>query len=442
MIHLEVGGRRVPVPAEPLVLGSAPDAGVRLEGEGILARHAIFDALGGGGVAVRAAEPDALVLVNGVRLGHDPTPLLHGDKVTVAGHEIRVTDDRRAGSTQLMAAFTTGEHRPPPSPAAAAAPLAGPTLNGRLVCLTDGREYQVPDGGLVLGRDASCDVVLLSEDVSRRHAEIRPGPAGYVLTDSSANGTLVNGQRISGVRVLARADIIRIGTDELRFYADPAVAAAAAAAPPAAVGARQRRNDTMHGIPTMPPPSMQRPALNDTLHGIPSTPPPGGAPAPSAPLASLLVRSGTLKGQRLPVRAPVVNLGRADYNDVVLPEPSVSTAHAKLQRREGVWVVSDLGSTNGTLVDGERVEGEVPLSPGATLKLGEVALLIEPMDAAAPREAGTHVLRSLHDEPERPPRRPRPEPASEPAPAAKASPVAIVLFVILVAAAAALVFLR
>lgn len=437
MIHLEVGGRRVPVPAEPFVIGSAPEAGVRLEGAGILARHAVLDTLASGGVAVRLADPAAEVQVNGVRLGADPTPLLHGDKVTVAGHEIRVIDVRRAGSTQMMAAFTAADDLPPPLVVSAAPPLTGPTHNGRLVCLTDGREYQVPEGGLVIGRDASCEVVLTSDEVSRRHAEIRPGPAGYVLTDSSANGTLVNGQRIAGARVLARADVIRIGSDELRFYAD-AAPAPAAAPPPAAVGARQRLNDTLHGIPTMPPPSMSKPALNDTLHGIPSTPAPAAAPPP--PLASLLVRSGVLKGQRLPVRAPVVNLGRAEYNDVVLPEPSVSTAHAKLQRREGVWVVSDLGSTNGTLVDGERVEGEVPLSPGATLKLGEVALLFEPMDAAAAREPGTHVMRSLHDEPVAPRRpRPAPEPAPEPA---KASPVAIVLFVILVAAAAALVFLR
>ena len=105
------------------------------------------------------------------------------------------------------------------------------------------------------------------------------------------------------------------------------------------------------------------------------------APAAVAPLASLLIRGGALKGKRLPVRAPVVNIGRADYNDIVLPEASVSTAHAKLQRREGVWVMSDLDSTNGTTVDGEPVKGEFPLSPGATIRFGEVAVLFEPMDA-------------------------------------------------------------
>ena len=82
---------------------------------------------------------------------------------------------------------------------------------------------------------------------------------------------------------------------------------------------------------------------------------------------------------------PVVNIGRADYNDLVLPEPSVSTAHAKLQRREGVWVLQDLDSTNGSFVDGERVKGEAALAPGAVVRIGDVQLVFEPMDDAQPR---------------------------------------------------------
>jgi pSer/pThr/pTyr-binding forkhead associated (FHA) protein len=430
MIHLDVEGRRVPVPADPLVVGAGPDAGLRLEGPGMRDRHAVVTALPEGGAAIRLADPEADVLVNGVRLGPDPTPLLHGDKVTLPGHELRVHDEQRAGATQMMAAFPGASDRPMST--RPAAPLAGPTVNGRLVCLTDGREYLVPDAGLVFGRDAVCDVVVTSTEVSRRHAEIRPGPAGYVLTDSSANGTLVNGTRIEGSRVLARADVIRIGGDEFRFYAD--TPAPAAAPPPAAVGARQRLNDTMHGIPVAPPPAMSVPMLNDTLHGIPATPAPGTVPA-LAPLASLLVRSGVLKGQRLPVRAAVVNVGRAEFNDVILPEASVSTQHAKLQRREGVWVISDLGSTNGTFVDGERVRGETALAPGATLKLGEVAILFEPMDEGTGEPAaGTKVMRKLEDA--------RGAARPEAAPTRSVSPVAIGIFLVLLAAAAALVFLR
>jgi pSer/pThr/pTyr-binding forkhead associated (FHA) protein len=95
----------------------------------------------------------------------------------------------------------------------------------------------------------------------------------------------------------------------------------------------------------------------------------------------LVVRSGALKGQRVSIKTPMANIGRADYNDVHLPEESVSTSHAKLQRREGVWVLVDLESTNGTFVDGERVRGETALAPGALLRFGDVQVLFEPTDA-------------------------------------------------------------
>jgi pSer/pThr/pTyr-binding forkhead associated (FHA) protein len=107
------------------------------------------------------------------------------------------------------------------------------------------------------------------------------------------------------------------------------------------------------------------------------------------------VRTGVLKGRRFPIRVPIVNVGRAEYNDIVLPDDSVSTTHAKLQRREGIWVVVDLDSTNGTLVDGERVSGEAPLAPGAFVRFGEVQVIFEPTDDTIdPRKGSSTKLMS------------------------------------------------
>src|SRR5439155_1231153 len=79
------------------------------------------------------------------------------------------------------------------------------------------------------------------------------------------------------------------------------------------------------------------------------------------------------------------------------PDPSVSTTHAKLQRREGVWVIVDLESTNGTFVDGERVKGESPLAPGALLRFGDVQLVFEPSDDALgmTKGGGTQVMKDV-----------------------------------------------
>jgi pSer/pThr/pTyr-binding forkhead associated (FHA) protein len=91
-----------------------------------------------------------------------------------------------------------------------------------------------------------------------------------------------------------------------------------------------------------------------------------------------------MRGRRLPITLAVVNVGRADYNDIVIADPSVSTTHAKLQRRDNIWVLTDLGSTNGTYVEGEPVTGETALTPGTTLRFGDVAALFEPHDEPQP----------------------------------------------------------
>jgi pSer/pThr/pTyr-binding forkhead associated (FHA) protein len=413
MAFLELAGQRLAIRPGESVIGSDAASAIRLTGSGVLARHAYLQSSPDGQVVIRRAGDAADLRVNGVRLGPQPTPLLHGDKIELGSHELLFVDERRSGSTQYIQAMSGG---PAGGPAGLGAAERKPTAatGGRVVSLTDGREYFV-QRSLVIGRDASCEIVVTSKDVSRRHAEIRATTTGYIVVDSSTNGTYVNGQRVSGQMVLARADVIRVGTSEFRFYADSAPAAAAApqrspaaaagaAAAEAAPGALRRLADTLMGVrsarPSAPPaqPKAAAPAA-------PPVPPAPAAPAaPAAPvaaaarsgasgaLAHLVIRSGTLKGQRLALRTPVVNVGRADYNDLVMPDDSVSTVHAKFQRREGIWILVDLESTNGSFVDGERVAGEAPLAPGALVRFGEVRAFFEPADQDEPVKGGSTKL--------------------------------------------------
>ncbi len=117
------------------------------------------------------------------------------------------------------------------------------------------------------------------------------------------------------------------------------------------------------------------------------------------------------------MKTPVANIGRADYNDLVIPDESVSTTHAKLQRREGVWVLVDLDSTNGTFVDGDRVKGESPLGPGVTVRFGDIALLFEPTDdsAGVAKGGGTRMMEVM--KPSAPPPAPKPAPVPKAVPA-------------------------
>ncbi|MBI2537329.1 MAG: FHA domain-containing protein [Gemmatimonadetes bacterium] len=461
MSYLELGGKRFTIPVGEVRLGADPSSQVRLAGDQIHPHHAIVQGYADGQVAIRRAKEEAEILVNGVRLGPQPTPLLHGDKVQVGPHELRFVDERRSGSTQYVAAVDPAMLAAMAKPSSSKGREATAGTGGRVVSLTDGREYVISGTSMVFGRDAGCDVVITDKNVSRRHAEIMATPKGYVLIDSSTNGTFVNGERIEGQRLLARADMIRIGNDEFRFYADRAPVAPAprpgapapsgSAAPPSApkgpppqapapgppaapagaapVGAGQRLANTVAGIPasaprpadTTPPvePPPARAAPVPAAPRAPAPAPPQKGPPPGGVLANLVVRSGALKGQRLPIRVPIVNLGRADYNDIVLPDDSVSTSHAKLQRREGVWVLVDLESTNGSFVDAERVQGETPLAPGALLRLGDVQLLFEPTDDTvdAARGSSTKMISAIRV----PPPGPGAAPSGAPAPPARDS---------------------
>ena len=417
MALLEMGGRRFTLPQGEVLLGADSGSAIPLAFPGILPRHAKLKSLPDGQVVITKAVPEAEVLINGVRLGAEPTPLLHGDKVEVGGQELTFVDERRSGSTQYVQAMS------PQAMAHAKAEAKGGKVTvgtgGRVVSLTDGREYAITGASLVFGRDASCDVVVPGKDVSRRHAEIVQTPKGYLLVDSSTNGTSVNDARVEGQRLLARADVITIGEEKFRFYADTA----APAAPPAPPPANPKPGLAASAPPAAAPPPAPLPPtkgeslkLRETVHGVPAAPRASGTP-----LASFLVRGGALKGQRLSIKTPVVNIGRADYNDLVIPDESVSTSHAKLQRREGVWVLVDLDSTNGTFIDGDQIKGDAPLAPGATVRFGDISLVFEPTDDAASvaKGGGTRVMEQMIMS--TPPTRPAP---AVPAPAPKAAPPA------------------
>ena len=420
MALLELGGKRFTLPQGEVVLGADPGCAIPIAVPGVLPRHAKLKTLPDGQVVITKAVPEAEVVINGVRLGAEPTPLLHGDKVEVGGQELTFVDERRSGSTQYIQAMSL-----PQAQAKGEAKAGGKvTINtgGRVVSLTDGREYAIAGSSLVFGRDATCDVVVPGKDVSRRHAEIVQTPKGYLIVDSSTNGTMVNDVRIEGQRLLARADVITIGEEKFRFYADTA-APAPPAPPPAPPQSAPPRPKEEPPATALPPTQGSAPAgkLRETVHGMPAAPRPS-----AAPLGNLLVRSGSLKGQRLAIRTPIVNIGRADYNDVVLPDESVSTTHAKLQRREGVWVLVDLDSTNGTFVDGDQIKGEVPLAPGATVRFGEIGTVFEPTDegAAVAKGGGTRVMEVMTMSPAPSKAAPPPKPApaaAKPAPA-KAAP--------------------
>ncbi len=78
-------------------------------------------------------------------------------------------------------------------------------------------------------------------------------------------------------------------------------------------------------------------------------------------------------GQCFALRDPLV-IGRAPSNDITLDDDWVSAQHVRLRRRNGAWMAEDMGSTNGTRVNGRPLKGSARLGPGDVLDLGRVKL--------------------------------------------------------------------
>jgi pSer/pThr/pTyr-binding forkhead associated (FHA) protein len=99
-------------------------------------------------------------------------------------------------------------------------------------------------------------------------------------------------------------------------------------------------------------------------------------PQVRAPRVVVDVRSPGRAGERLQLQGGTVRIGRAEDNDLVLDDDRVSRHHGQLAARQGRLVYSDLGSTNGSFVNGARVT-EIALGPGDVLHLGGSTLTVE-----------------------------------------------------------------
>jgi Protein of unknown function (DUF3662)/FHA domain len=81
-----------------------------------------------------------------------------------------------------------------------------------------------------------------------------------------------------------------------------------------------------------------------------------------------------MDGRRLVVGAAGVTLGRSRQCEVMVDDPNVSRQHAEIRPRGGSWVVTDLGSTNGSRLNGRRLEQPTVLKPGDQIELGTTTL--------------------------------------------------------------------
>jgi hypothetical protein len=97
--------------------------------------------------------------------------------------------------------------------------LAEPNVRrGRAQLRHEGKAIILGSSGAVIGRSRDCDVTVQDENVSRRHAEVRPSGGAWIVRDlGSTNGVKVNGRKISGAQSLRPGDAIEMGLSRLTF---------------------------------------------------------------------------------------------------------------------------------------------------------------------------------------------------------------------------------
>lgn len=102
-------------------------------------------------------------------------------------------------------------------------------------------------------------------------------------------------------------------------------------------------------------------------------PPRGNRRGPRSP-RQLVVTGGALTGTTITLGTQAILIGRADDSTLVLTDDFASSRHARLTNRDGDWYVEDLGSTNGTYLDRNKVGGPTAIPPGAPIRIGKTVL--------------------------------------------------------------------
>lgn len=270
----------------------------------------------------------------------------------------------------------------------------------------EGRNIVLYSGVSILGRDERCEVPLFGDSsVGAQHAAIRADGRRHLLTAAATKGgTLVNGQPVAtGTDLLLRdGDMIQIGTHRILFHEKATATHLSRPNPDGHVKKTGPANVPMpshlcafcgapkdvHGNcrcsigdgPALAPigAPMGTAVLGDGGFGSPAYAPPlpvmGGMAAPIAPqraLGQIVGLEGPYAGQVFAISAVNMEVGREMGKEVALPgDSTVSRSHARLSQETGTLIVMDLGSSNGTYVNGQRLFAPTPLNPGDIVQFG------------------------------------------------------------------------
>jgi ABC-type multidrug transport system ATPase subunit/pSer/pThr/pTyr-binding forkhead associated (FHA) protein len=311
-----------------ILIGSAPHCDIRLGAPGVMPEHAAIVQQGGG----------SLIFVDS---GTGPSTA--GGKPLAPGSSTPF---------DFRTEFTVGQ---------APVPNAHPAL--ALMLMVIGQAAHKP-GELLIGRDpARANVAIQHPNVSGLHARFTLNPLG-IIDQGSTSGTWLGQQRIAAETPTPLDPHAFVAFGPVAVPVQLLLSLAAALSHPGAA----------HAAPVQAA-GLAAPAMPGTA-AVPAAPPVQSADGPPRPkhktvIGQIQMDAGGPK--------PFKTIGRTPDNDIVLPQPQVSSRHAILHVQGDLLFLEDRGSANGTFVRGQRLTSgqRVAVASGEKVFIGPMPLLIQ-----------------------------------------------------------------
>jgi pSer/pThr/pTyr-binding forkhead associated (FHA) protein len=201
-----------------------------------------------------------------------------------------------------------------------------------------GKIYMLSQETIQIGRGARNDIVIIDNEVSREHCRFVRRDYGYELFDlESSNGTFVNGQRVEESWALPHECIVELGDSITLAY-------------------RIHPDDidmSTHQV-VIEKEAYEESALPSFLVVTVS----------SQPLPSLY-----------PLEGELIEVGRGTTNNVIIVEPEISRQHLKLTKSRHGYIIEDVGSTNGTSLNGVLLKEPQLLHDGDVIRIGTTIII-------------------------------------------------------------------
>lgn len=210
---------------------------------------------------------------------------------------------------------------------------------------TPGAIYELDSDEITIGRGSKNQIIIRDTEVSREHCRLIRLMDAYEVRDlGSSNGTFVNGQRVAGGFLLEPGAILELG-DSITLTFER-------------IRTRFSERNPLTGEEDT------QPTLNFAYR--------------------LMMTHGVITGRTFELTDSIITIGRDLSNDIVVQDPEVSRYQVRLRRVRQGYSLEDMGSTNGTFVNGTRLEDPVALNHDDVIKLGSTVQMQFVADMLAP----------------------------------------------------------